>query len=67
MKDLFTRNFAAITIQVERMGSESPEIAAMLKDVRSDLAWLDSEMAKLFPRPKGQPLIRFSLPRAGSK
>lgn len=63
VKDLFTRNFAALTIQVERVGSESPEIAAMLKDVRSDLAWLDSEMAKLVPPSKGSTSYSFLTPK----
>ncbi|XZE34530.1 hypothetical protein SH501x_005353 [Pirellulaceae bacterium SH501] len=62
VKDLFTRNFAAITIQFERMGSESPEIAEMLQDVRRDLAWLDSEMAKLVPPSKGATAYSFLTP-----
>lgn len=63
VKDLFTKNFAALTIQFERMESESPEIARMLKDVRGDLAWLDSEMTKLVPPSKGTTSYSFLTPK----
>ncbi|AMV30984.1 hypothetical protein VN12_02635 [Pirellula sp. SH-Sr6A] len=63
VKDLFTKNFAAVTMQLERIQSESPGIANILKDVRSDLAWLDTEMAKLIPPSKGATSYSFLTPK----
>lgn len=63
VKDLFTKNFAAVTMQVERIQGDSPQVATILKDVRSDLAWLDAEMAKLIPPSKGATSYSFLTPQ----